>query len=105
MKLTSLLPRRLFSCPEGEDPKGEKKMAQHELWRIGSDGLLSAESGNLRLVVRKAEGCARFLVLKNPADAESHPAFVLASGTESDVHAAMAAAERMLARFEPCPGA
>ena len=75
-------------------------MAQHELWRVGPDGILSAESGGLRLVVRKAEGCARFLVLKDGADAEQPcPACVLASGTENDVRAAMEAAERMLARL------
>ena len=80
-------------------------MAQQELWRIGPDGALSAESGCLRLVVRKAEGCARFLVLNTRTDADSRPASVLASGTENDVHAAMEAAERMLARFAPRPGA
>jgi hypothetical protein len=73
-------------------------MAQHILWRTESGGVLSAEVGSLRLVVKKTESAARFLLVRHRGD-DQHP--LLASGTEDDVRAAMEAGERMLGRLEP----
>ena len=74
---------------------------QRPLWRLEAGPALVTEAGDLRLVVQQADGHARFQVLRPPQDAGPCPQALLASGTEIDVRAAMAAAERMLDRFEP----
>jgi len=73
-------------------------MAQQILWRTEPGGVLAAEVGSLRLIVKRTESAVRFLLVRHRGD-DQHP--LLASGTEDDVRAAMEAAERMLGRFEP----
>jgi hypothetical protein len=69
------------------------------LWRTEAGTALVTEVGDLRLVVRNVGGHPRFLVLRPLKDAGACPHALIASGTEADVRAAMAAAERMLERF------
>jgi hypothetical protein len=69
------------------------------LWRADRDGELTAESGELSLVVRTVNGFARFLVLRPVMGVEPHPKALVASGTEEDVRSAMAAAERTAERL------
>jgi hypothetical protein len=67
-------------------------------WRIAYDGQVSAEFHGLKLVVRRASACARYVVLQACGYAEARDEIMLSSGTEPTVSAAMAAAERAAAR-------
>jgi hypothetical protein len=68
-------------------------MREHVLWRTESNGFLAAEIGELHLIVQPhAKEFVRFLVLRR-TDNRGRPA-LLCSGHESDVGAAMKAAER-----------
>ena len=67
-------------------------------WRTASDGQVSAEVHGLKLVVRRAGTCARFVVLQPYGHAEARAEIMLSSGTEPTVSAAKAAAERAAAR-------
>ena len=67
-------------------------------WRTASDGQVLAEVHGLKLVVRRASACARYVVLQPGGYAEARADIMLSSGTEPTVSAAMAAAERAAAR-------
>ena len=73
-------------------------MAQQLLWRTEPGGILSAEVGTFRLMVKKTDERVRFLFVMRRGGGQ-YP--LLASGTENDVRAAMEAAERMLGRLQP----
>ena len=75
-------------------------MPREILWRTELDGVLSAESGSLRLVIERADNCVRFRVLRRPAETGMTRRYLVASGTADNVRAATEAAERMLRRFE-----
>jgi hypothetical protein len=69
-----------------------------EIWRLEPDGVLAAEIGNVRLVIRKpaeAGALVRFLVLRRGAEEDS----LIGSGTEADVRSAMQTASRMAERL------
>ena len=67
-------------------------------WRLVYDGQVSAEFHGLRLVVRRAGTCARYVVLQPCDHAEAPAEIMLSSGTEPTMSAAMAAAERAAGR-------
>ncbi|MBV1800446.1 hypothetical protein [Siccirubricoccus sp. G192] len=72
--------------------------ALQDVWRLEPDGVLAAEIGGFRLVVKKPEtagALVRFLVLRGAADGAS----IIGSGTEADVRSAMQTASRMAARL------
>jgi hypothetical protein len=72
--------------------------ALQDVWRLEPDGVLAAEVGDFRLVVRKPEtagALVRFLVLRGAADEHS----IIGTGTEVDVRSAMQTASRMAARL------
>ena len=75
---------------------------QHTSWRTEAGGVVTAEAGPLRLVVKEVGGLMRFLVLR-PWAAAGQDA-LLGSGTGSDARAAMAGAERMASRVMALPG-
>lgn len=65
------------------------------------------DAGRFRLVVREIRGCIRYLVLQHSRDTGIGTFVLLASGTESDMRAAMEAAEKRLAGTtgrKPRPG-
>ena len=60
-------------------------------WRIEPDGVLVSDVGEFRLVVKQMGGWMRYLVLRRPAGIGVGAQVLLASGTENDARAAMAA--------------
>jgi hypothetical protein len=70
-------------------------------WDVGPDGQLTATLHSLRLMVRKSDGHARYLVLGRFADGRASSEIMLASGTEPNVRAAIEAAERTATRIAP----
>ena len=67
-------------------------------WRTAPDGQVMAEVHGLKLVVRRASACARYVVLQPCGYAEQRAQIMLSSGTEPTVSEAMAAAERAATR-------
>jgi hypothetical protein len=68
-------------------------------WHVEPNGTLAAKHGRWRLVVRIVSGWARYLVLRHPSRTEACPPVLVASGTERNQQAAMAAAERTAGRL------
>lgn len=66
---------------------------------IRPDKTLVCDVTDLRLVVERSNGRARFLVLHPPNHTSLQPQRLLASGTEADLASAMTAAERVLEDF------
>jgi hypothetical protein len=73
-------------------------VVQPSPWQTGQGGVLTLNTGELRLVVKVVSGLIRFMVLRPPTGAAAGPEMLLGSGTGDSVHSAMAAAERMAAR-------
>ena len=42
---------------------------EHEIWHREADGHLSAEVPGLKLIVRKSDNCARYVILQRAGDA------------------------------------
>lgn len=74
-------------------------MFDKQFWSAERDGQLSAVVGSLRLLVRSSDDCARFLIVHQSTHDNSY-SNLLASGTESNVNAAMAAARKAATRIE-----
>lgn len=76
-------------------------MARRLLWWTEPGPALAVEAGRLRAVVRPdADGACGYLVLRCLGNAgEPAPPVLLLSGAEGSVRAAMAEAERLLARL------
>jgi hypothetical protein len=73
-------------------------VVQPSPWQTGQGGVLTLDTGELRLVVKAVNGLVRFVVLRPPTGAAAGPKMLLGSGTGDSVQSAMAAAERMAAR-------
>jgi hypothetical protein len=73
---------------------------EHEVWRREADGHLSAEVPGLKLIVRKLDNCARYVIVRRADDDGSCAEAMLSSGTDPSVDAAIAAARRAAARTE-----
>ena len=72
-----------------------------EQWYTDEYGhLLDTEHG-LRLIVRQFDGCARYVIVRTAPEGDKYGDTMLASGTESDVNAAMTAARKTASRVEP----
>jgi hypothetical protein len=84
---------------EAIKPTGHQTV-DHVSWQLEADGQLSAAVQNLRLVIRKAEGCVRYLILRRSPRNGGFPEIMLSSGTESNLDAAMMAARRVAIRIE-----
>ncbi|MBE7158361.1 MAG: hypothetical protein INR62_08000, partial [Rhodospirillales bacterium] len=69
------------------------------LWRIEADGTVSSDTGHYRLVVQMVDGAVTYSVLRYPNDADRFPDAILATGTATDVRAAMGEAEGMAAQL------
>jgi hypothetical protein len=76
------------------------KVVQHEAWLSGSTGELSTLTQSLRLVIRRFDGFARFLVFKRRAPNRQCREMILSSGTATNVNAAKAAARQTATRLE-----
>lgn len=74
-------------------------MIGQELWRTDQTGELSASIDKLRLVIRRCDGYARYLILHRTTHGGTYPEIMLGSGTESDVRTAMIAARRAAMRI------
>lgn len=77
--------------------KPDTEAMGYEPWRAEPDGALVLDIGRFRLVVKERGGRIRYLVWQRPGDTGAGTYVLLASGTESNVRAAMAAAEKKLA--------
>jgi hypothetical protein len=78
----------------------DRKTVEHEIWHEEADGHLSAEVPGLRLVVRKSDNCARYVILRRAGYGKSCAEIMLSSGTEPNVDAAIAAARKAATRIE-----
>ena len=67
------------------------------MWRLRSGGILHAHIGDFWLIVREADGMARFLVLRAASNGRTRAVAFLGCGAESDRCAAMHGAEAMVA--------
>lgn len=76
-------------------------------WRAGPDGALVLNAGQFQLVVKELGGDIRCLISQRPGNAGAGTHVLFASGTKSDVQAAMETAEKRIASAagrEPSPG-
>ena len=74
------------------------------MWRMRPGGIFWAHVGEFWLLVREAEGMARFLVLRAAPKGETWPIAFLECGARDGIRAAMEGAEAMLAQIErPLP--
>ena len=73
-------------------------ISDHEIWHAEADGHLSAELRGLKLIVRKSDACARYVIVRRAHSGCSES--MLSSGTEPNVEAAMAAARRVATRID-----
>ena len=74
-------------------------MGREQSYTDASGHLLETEHG-FRLIVRQFDGCARYLVVRTAPEGDKYRDTMLASGTASDVNAAMAAARRTASRIQ-----
>ena len=70
-----------------------------EIWHTGPDGSVSTEIPGLKIIVRKSDGCARYVILQS-AGYGSCAEVMLSSGTEPNVDAAILAARRAATRID-----
>ena len=72
----------------------------HETWRTELDGQLSVEVRDLKLIVRRSDACARYVILQRGRSGGMCAEVMLSSGTEANVEAAMVAAKRVATRID-----
>jgi hypothetical protein len=82
-----------------ESNPAEPDMVNRATWRIETDGHFSAEVRGLRLIVRKSDIYARYVILQCADHGGSSGNIMLSSGTEPSVEAVMVAAERVATRI------
>ena len=75
------------------------EMLGHEIWRRAPDGHLFAVVHGLKLIVRKPDCYARYLILHRGVHGRESDETMLASGTEHDENAAMISARRTAVRI------
>jgi hypothetical protein len=73
---------------------------EHEIWHKEAEGRFSAEVPGLRLIVRKSDDCARYVILQRAGYGESRAEVMLSSGTEPNLDAAIAAALEAATRID-----
>ena len=69
-----------------------------EVWKTEPDGQSSAQVLGLKLVVRKYDSCARYVVLQPDGCGGTCAQVMLSSGTEHNPNAVMVAAESATTR-------
>ena len=72
----------------------------HEIWYTEADGYFSAEVPGLKLIVRRSDTCARYVILRRTGDGGTCTEVMLSSGTEPNVEAAMVAAKKVATRID-----
>lgn len=70
-----------------------------EVWHTESDGSVSTEIPGLKIIVRKSDGCARYIILQSTGSG-SYAEAMLSSGTEPNVDAAILSARRAATRID-----
>ena len=65
-----------------------------------AEGRFSAEVPGLRLIVRKSDNCARYVIFQRAGYGGSCAEVMLSSGTEPNVDAAIAAARKAATRID-----
>jgi hypothetical protein len=80
-------------------PAGQK-VVEHEIWHEEAEGRFSAGVPGLRLIVRKLDNCARYIIVQRVYDGTSCVEVLLSSGTEPNVDAAIAAARKAATRID-----
>jgi hypothetical protein len=75
-------------------------VGQRDAWLTEPSGELSTVTQRLRLVIRRFNGFARFLVFRLSAPDRQCDEMILSSGTAADVDAAKAAARQTATRLE-----
>ena len=71
-----------------------------EIWHREPDGSVSTEIPGLKIIVRKSDGCARYVILQRAGDGRSCVEALLSSGTEPNLDAAIAAARKAATRID-----
>ena len=87
-----------------QSSKPANRPGQWESWLVEPNGDLSMLTQRLRLIIRRFDGCARFLVLKRPARGERDAEVLLSSGTATNVSKAKDAAQHAGTRLETTLG-
>jgi hypothetical protein len=77
-----------------------QETVEHEIWHKDAEGHLSAEVPGLKLIVRKSDNCARYVILRCTGHDVSCAEAMLSSGTEPSVDAAIAAARKAATRID-----
>jgi hypothetical protein len=77
-----------------------QETVEHEIWHKDAEGHLSAEVPGLKLIVRKSDNCARYVILRCPGYDVSGAEVLLSSGTEPSVDAAIVAARKAATRID-----
>ena len=72
----------------------------HETWRTELDSQISVEVRDLKLIVRRSDACARYVILQRGRSGGMCAEVMLSSGTEANVEAAMVAAKRVATRID-----
>jgi hypothetical protein len=70
-----------------------------EVWHTEPDGSVSTEIPGLKIIVRKSDGCARYVILQSTGYGSCAEA-MLSSGTEPNVDAAILSARRAATRID-----
>ena len=68
------------------------------MWCADSAGLVSTSMGTLKLIVRKSDSYARYVILHSAVGAARSES-ILSSGSEANVQAAIEAAEKVATRI------
>jgi len=68
------------------------------MWCADSAGLVSTSMGTLKLIVRKSDSYARYVILHSAVGA-ARSENILSSGSEANVQAAIEAAEKVATRI------
>jgi hypothetical protein len=71
-----------------------------KIWRAEADVQASAEFPGLKLIVRRSDTCARYVILRRTGYGGTCTEVMLSSGTEPNVEAAMAAAKKVATRID-----
>jgi hypothetical protein len=91
-----ICPRSTLPC--GLGIFGDTIKVDREIWQTEPDGQSSAQVLGLKLVVRKYDSCARYVVLQPDGCGGTCAQVMLSSGTEPNPNAAKIAAERAATR-------
>jgi len=87
-----------------QSPPRGSQLGQGEPWLVEQNGDLSTVTQRLRLIIRRFDGFARFLVLRLSAREKRDAEVLLSSGTATNVSTAKTAAQQTAVRLESMLG-